>query len=208
MIQRMAILKSNSRYLSRPFQHMALFMVVVVVVTLGGAIRGHATDRAFDEYQVKSVFLYRLTLFITWPGEVFSKPDQPFVIGILGDDPFGKHIDRVVKDEGYNNRPIRIRRYPAIEDIKEAPCQVLFINRALKPEWPELKKRIGPYPILTVSDMEAFGQMGGMINIKTQINKIKIEINPDETRMAGLKISSKLLKVSRNVATVSKGGSQ
>ncbi len=208
MIQRRAKLERNLRYLPRPFQHMAMFMVVVVVVALGGAIRGHAADRAFDEYQVKSVFLYRLTLFITWPGEVFSTSDQPFVIGILGDDPFGKHIDRVVKNEGYNSRPIRIRRYPTMEEIKKAPCQVLFINRALKPEWPELKKHIGTSPILTVSDMEAFGQMGGMINIKTQINKIKIEINPDETRMAGLKISSKLLKVSRNVATVSKRGPQ
>jgi len=83
---------------------------------------------------------------------------------------------------------------------------VLFINPALKQKWPELKRSVDPYPTLTVSDMEAFGQLGGMINIRTQVNKIKIEINPDETRKAGLKISSKLLKVSRNVSTDPKGG--
>jgi hypothetical protein len=47
--------------------------------------------------------------------------------------------------------------------------------------------------------MTRFGQMGGMVNIQTQDNKLKIEINPYETRKAGLIVSSKLLKVARQV---------
>lgn len=205
MIQRMNTSKLKCRLLTKPLKHVALLMVVVVM-TLGGAIHGYATDRAFDEYQVKAVFLYRLTLFVSWPENALATPDQPFVIGILGDDPFGKHIDRVVKDERFKSRPIHIRRYRSIEEIKKAECHVLFINRAMKQKWSQLKQSINSYPMLTVSDMEDFCQRGGMINIRTQINKIKIEINPNETRMAGLKISSKLLKVSRNIVTAPKGG--
>ncbi len=207
MIQRMNTSKLKCRFLTKPFRHFALLMVVVAM-TLGGAIQGYATDRAFDEYQVKAVFLYRLTLFVNWPENALSTPDQPFVIGILGDDPFGKHIDRVVKNERFKNRPIHIRRYRSIEEVKKAESHVLFINQAMKQKWSQLKQSINGYPMLTVSDMDEFCQLGGMINIRTQINKIKIEINPDETRIAGLKISSKLLKVSRNVITAPRGGHQ
>ena len=184
---------------------MALLMLAVVI-TLGCAVHGRAADRAFDEYQVKAVFLYRLTLFITWPENALASSDQPFVIGILGDDPFGKHIDRVIKDERFKGRPIHILRYRTIEEVKKAESHVLFINRAMKPKWYQLKQSLNDYPLLTVSDMEEFCRLGGMINIRTQVNKIKIAINPDETRMAGLKISSKLLKVSRNVVTAPEGG--
>lgn len=205
MIQRMDTSKRKHCFSAQPLKQMVLLMVAIVMM-LCVAVHGHAADRAFDEYQVKSVFLYRLTLFITWPGEAFTAPDQPFVIGIVGEDPFGQHIDRVVKNERYRTRPILVRRYRTIEEVKKAPSHVLFINQALKQKWPQLKQSIGAHPTLTVSDMEAFGQLGGMINIKTQINKIKIEVNPDEARKAGLKISSKLLKVSRNVATAPQGG--
>ncbi len=93
-----------------------------------------------------------------------------------------------------------------MEAVLSDPSQVLFFNPSLKHRWPHLRPRLESLPILTVSDMDDFGQLGGMVAIKTQINKIKIEINPDETRKAGLKISSKLLKVSRKVATDPKEG--
>ncbi len=197
--------KRKSSFPALASRHMPLLFFVVLLL-FAGAVQGQASDRVFDEYQVKSVFLYRLTLFITWPQDAFVDAGQPFVIGILGDDPFGKHIDRVVSSEKFKSRPIHVRRYQSVEEIKKAPCQVLFVNQALKSKWPQIKQRIGTYPILSVSDMDDFGRLGGMITITTRVNRIKIEINPDETRKAGLKISSKLLKISRTVSTVPEGG--
>ncbi|MGD9210817.1 MAG: YfiR family protein, partial [Desulfobacteraceae bacterium] len=66
-------------------------------------------------------------------------------------------------------------------------------------KWSGLRHQFLRHSILTVSDMTRFGQMGGMVNIQTQDNKLKIEINPYETRKAGLIVSSKLLKVARQV---------
>ena len=142
----------------------------------------------------------------SWPDEATAASGRPFVIGILGDDPFGEHIDRVVSSEQFKGRPIHVRRYQSIEEIKKTPSQVLFVTPAMAPDWPQLKRMTDAFPMLTVSDMDDFGQRGGMINIRTQGNRIKIEINPEETRKAGLKISSKLLKMSRKVTTAPEGG--
>jgi len=89
MMQRFDTSKRNFCFSAGPFKHMAL-MMVAVLISLWCASPARASDRAFDEYQVKAVFLYRLTLFITWPEEAFTTPEQPFVIGILGDDPLGQ----------------------------------------------------------------------------------------------------------------------
>ncbi len=41
------------------------------------------------EYQVKAVFLFNFSQFMEWPPDAFPTPDTPFVIGVLGADPFG-----------------------------------------------------------------------------------------------------------------------
>src|SRR4051794_16733239 len=49
------------------------------------------------EYQVKAVFLFNFAQFVSWP---LSQPaDAPFVIGIVGDDPFGSYLDETVRGE-------------------------------------------------------------------------------------------------------------
>ncbi|HTE12268.1 MAG TPA: YfiR family protein, partial [Chitinophagaceae bacterium] len=49
--------------------------------------------------------------------------------------------------------------------------------------------------ILTVSEAPDFSKEGGMIRFFTTENKIKLQINPDASREAGLVISSKLLRL-------------
>src|SRR5882757_899350 len=41
------------------------------------------------ENQVQAVFLYNFSRFVEWPAQAFAQPNDPFVIGILGSDPFG-----------------------------------------------------------------------------------------------------------------------
>jgi hypothetical protein len=50
----------------------------------------------FDEYQVKAVFLYNLTNFITWPLEKNPAQNQTFTIGVFGRDAFGAFLDQAV----------------------------------------------------------------------------------------------------------------
>ena len=52
-------------------------------------LRGAGGAEAPTEYQVKAVFVYNFTRFVEWPSQTFTAPDEPFVIGVLGSDPFG-----------------------------------------------------------------------------------------------------------------------
>ena len=48
------------------------------------------------ENDLKAVFLFNFTQFVEWPDTTFSDPTAPFVIGVLGEDPFGKSLNDVV----------------------------------------------------------------------------------------------------------------
>src|SRR5512134_3234752 len=65
----------------------------------------------FSEYQVKAVYLYNFGQFVEWPADSFATPSTPFVIGIVGKDPFEGMLDNVVRGESLGTRPIAVERY-------------------------------------------------------------------------------------------------
>jgi hypothetical protein len=142
------------------------------------------------EYQVKAVFLYNFTQFVEWPPSAFNGTNAPFVIGILGPDPFGGFLDETVAGEKMNGHPMVVQRYT---DLKDAmACHILFINL---PNQSEVLTGLNNRSTLTVSDKDNFARIGGMIRFFTEKNKIRLQINPSAAKAANLIISSKLLRV-------------
>jgi hypothetical protein len=54
-------------------------------------------------------------------------------------------------------------------------------------------------PVLTVSEMPGFDELGGMVNFFIEDRRIRFEINPQAAARSGLRISSQLLNLSRIV---------
>ncbi len=57
--------------------------------------------------------------------------------------------------------------------------------------------KIKGLPILTVAESSNFCQSGGIVNFILVKNKVRFEINVDAAKRTGMKISSKLLKLSK-----------
>lgn len=149
-------------------------------------------DRA---YQVKAVFLYHFSQFVEWPPTAFSSSSDPFVIGILGNDPFGSYIDETVAGEDMGGHPMMVQRYHDIKDISN--CHILFINTG--DDAAPVLTALGNRSILTVSDNANFARQGGMIRFFTVNNKVRLRINPSAAKAANLIISSKLLRLAEIV---------
>lgn len=147
--------------------------------------------------QVEAVFLFNFTQFVDWPPQAFADPGAPIVIGVLGSDPFGAALDEVVRGEAVKGHPLVIRRAQRIEEL--ADCQILFISRSerarMRPVLATLKGR----NVLTVSDLDEFANEGGMICFVVVDNKVRLRVNPDAAKAAGLTLSSKLLRVAQIV---------
>jgi hypothetical protein len=116
----------------------------------------------------------------------------PFVIGVLGDDPFGPELD-AIQEKTINGRQITIKRFQTIDDI--LLCHLLFFSFGEKEMVKKALQKINNKNILTVGEAEGFAQTGGMIGFVQEQNKIRFEINRAAAANAGLTISSKLLKL-------------
>jgi hypothetical protein len=144
------------------------------------------------ENQVQAVFLFNFSRFVEWPAQAFTAPNDPFVIGIVGDDPFGARLDEAVRNEHINGHPLAVRRFRSIADIEN--CQILFIDRSEISRLGQILSALDHRSILTVSQADGAAQQGVMIQFATENSRIRLRINVDTARAAGLTISSKLLR--------------
>jgi hypothetical protein len=169
--------------------------VALVLATLISPAASGLANSAVEtspEYQVKAVFLFNFAQFVEWPPQSFGDAAAPFVIGVLGTDPFGSALEGAVRGETLNGRNFVIERYRSVTEIRH--CQILFISRSEAPHIEEIRAALAGQSILTVSDIEDSAQRGVMIRFVADNNRIRLRINADAAKAAGLSISSKLLR--------------
>ncbi len=175
------------------------WLALCVLLPLLGAPDLAAQTTRFREDQIKAVFLFNFAQFVEWPPAAFLDPQAPLVIGVLGEDPFGAALDETVRDEKIGQRPLVVRRYRRAEEIDQ--CHILFISESETGRLEEIITRSKGRSMLTVCDTEGFAKRGVMIRLITEKNKIRLHINLDAAKAAGLTISSKLLRPAEIVTT-------
>lgn len=142
--------------------------------------------------QVEAVFLFNFSQFVDWPPQAFPQVDSPIVIGVLGSDPFDGTLDEVVRGETVKGRPLVVRRFQRVEQLTD--CHILFISRSERPRLEPIVQTLKGRSILTVSDLDEFATEGGIIGFVMLDNKIRLRVNLEAAKEAGLTLSSKLLR--------------
>jgi uncharacterized protein DUF4154 len=182
----------------------AAALLLVLSGALAAAVAA-AEDNAL-EYAVKATYLYKFGPFVRWPDNAFAAPNSPFNICILGHDPFGEQLDRVVRGEQFGARTIAVRRIEAAP--APAQCHVLYINAPAATAANTLQHVKG-MPVLTVTESEQAPAATGIINFVIQGNRVRFEVDNRSAAENDLVLSSKLLRlasvVTPNSATPNSG---
>jgi hypothetical protein len=178
-------------------QRSARLALALFAASFPGA--GSAQEGSDLEYRVKAAFLYNFSKFVDWPVGVFDGTQAPLVIGILGEDPFGPILDQTVAGKTIGSRPFAIQRGLQLDELQNV--HVLFISRSETQRLAELFGALQGRNVLTVSEIEEFAQRGGIISFLMEQSKVRFQINPAAADGAGLRISSKLLRLAQVVST-------
>ncbi len=181
--------------------HIALLFAAVLSLSVSFAF----AQKAPTEYEVKAAFLYNFLKFVEWPPKAFAAKDTPIVIGIVGTDPFSEPggstnlLEQAVAGKNIEERKLLVRRVEAGAGLQD--CQLIFISSSEKPHLKDILDQLKDSPALTVSELDDFCQLGGIINFVKQAGKIRFEINAAEAEAHHLKISSRLLNVAKIIST-------
>jgi hypothetical protein len=171
------------------------FFLLALLAAGGWALPTQA--EVSKEYQVKAVFLFNFAQFVTWPPAVFTSADEPFRIGVLGDDPFDGFLDETVSGEKVEGHPLVVQRYASAADVKD--CRILFISRSESGRMEDILAGLKDKGVLTVGDTEGFVKSGGIIRFAMEGNKIHFKINLEAAKRANLVISSQVLRLAEIV---------
>jgi len=148
---------------------------------------------AFEEYQVKAVYLFNFARFVDWPAEVFPDAAQPLTICVVGSDPFAGFLHDAIRDEHIEGRALAVRDVRRSDGV--ARCNIAFVSRSESGRFDDVLAQAATQHVLTVSDIPDFVRSGGTIGFETREGHVRIQLNLDAAHAAGLTISSKLVRI-------------
>ena len=167
---------------------------MAVAAPLRVALAESASPR---EAQVKAVFLYNFGSFVTWPSSAFTDAGAPIRYCTTAKGVDANVLQEALRDERIGDRAIEYRQVGADDDHQA--CHVLYLTDMDATQSKDVLQRLGSAPVLTVSDRKRFASTGGMIELSLKRKRIRPVINLSVTRDAGLKPSSKLLRLAKIV---------
>jgi hypothetical protein len=175
-----------------------IFFCLLLSYLLGGMpteVRAQGEDDA--EYKVKLAFLFNFAQFIQWPPDAFQDANAPLMVCVAGADPFHSEIEQELRGRIVGGHPIEIRKFRSND--QPAVCHIIFIPAGEKKLAEKLVAAAKGSNTLTVGETKGFADMGGVINLTVEQNRLRFEINLDAAMQTRLKISSKLLALAKIV---------
>jgi len=150
-----------------------------------------------DNYQVKGAFLLSFAKFVEWPSESRVGTKSETRVCVLGNDKVTATLSQVLQGQSAGRRDVVVRRVDDLAGV--AWCRIFFITKSAEMEPEVVLNSLGATSILTVGETTGFAANGGMVNFIGDQGKVRFEINEGAARRAGLKISSKLLRLAELV---------
>jgi hypothetical protein len=185
----------GARWLLRPC---CILLCLFLAFPMGATVAAQPVS----EYDVEAAYLYNFGKFVHWPDSV--KKNASFDICILGENPFGGTLDKLISNDQISGKPIRKR---VIDRPAEATgCAIIYISDSEAGNLRHILAALAGGNGLLVSNLPDFTQQGGMIQFVLQGDRVRFEVNLHPALRSHLVLSSELLKVAVSVTGMPQGG--
>jgi len=158
-------------------------------------VPAHAFAQASDA-AVKAAFLPRFARYVTWPPAAVPKGSNPFVLCVIGSDPFGSMLDDAARSQSVDGRKIAVRRLDGAAGADG--CQIAFVGGSKGQTAAQMLSALAGKPLLTVTD-GGTGGARGMIHFTVVGGHVRFFIDEASAAQRGLSISSRLLALAIGV---------
>lgn len=170
------------------------FFLSLSILLIIGQNTSHAQTNINREYRIKAAYLFNFGRYTQWPKNYWRDKKTPFVIGILGTNPFGSSLNQIATKKELQGRKILVRYFKNISEYQ--PCQILYISASVSTQQQKaIIAKLANTKVLLVGEQYTFLQEGGMVYFFLEANKVRFGVNLNPIGRDNLKISSKVLKL-------------
>lgn len=160
------------------------------------AARGQTAAAPARDSAVKAAFLYRFGSFVEWPAGTFRDPEDPIVIGVLGDQAVGADLVQLAAGRRVEGRPVRVKAFK--EGDRLVGVHMLFVGTLSPAKLRELLASV-PGPVLLVTQQDGALQSGSAINFVAEGSRVRFAASVVSAEARGLRLSARLLAVAQSV---------
>lgn len=188
------------------FRRRSIIKRVVVLAALLFGVRVQA-QAPIGESEVKAMFVYNFLKFVEWPVDQAVGARDPFVVLIIGDGATADATERFLESKTIGERPLVVRRTQWDQSL--AGVRAAFVVEKDPKKLHRILESAAASGVLTIGEGENFTTRGGVIALLVEDRKVRFDVDTSAAQTAGLKVSSKLLALTRAVrSSTDRSGSQ
>jgi hypothetical protein len=165
---------------------------LITIICSATLLQSPVFAQAASAPDVKAAFLLNFATYVDWGND--ARPD--FAICVLGDEEVARSAQRL---EGRLVHDKKVNVVRAVEGAALASCRMAFVGRASLGALAKIVDAAAHNRLLTVGSAEGLAKKGVMINIIDVDDTLGFEVNLTAARNAQLDISSRLLRLAKNV---------
>ena len=168
--------------------------LTAVFVGAAGGDGAHAQAPTGDA-DAKARFTITVARFVQWPPTALDGDAVPLKICLLHNSPALGAAFAVLDGQRVAGRPVNVVSNP--RDRRD--CGLLFIDTSAAHGSAEAIAAVADLPSLTLGAVDGFLSQGGMIELANVNDMLRFDVNLKALRAARLDMSSKALRLARQV---------
>ncbi|WP_457577819.1 YfiR family protein [Desulfomarina sp.] len=173
-----------------------IFLQTVLLLFADTTTSVNARSTKIPEYYIKAGFLANFARLVDWPRDHLENSTTLFLC-VMDPTVFGESLN-TIDGKIIHGRRLSVSTCSRKTDFNR--LHILFFNSPDRTSRKNLIARCREKPILTIGETPGFARHEGMINFYKDKKRIRFEINRQRAEKAGLKISSRLLKLAKIVS--------
>jgi hypothetical protein len=154
--------------------------------------------------QIEAAFLHKFPTYVQGPDTAFEDSATPLVFGVAGSESVYAFLTELVAAQNSGMRTAEVRRVTGIADM--AGVNVLFVGEDARAAASELLQSALAASMLTVTSLAGPHPANSMIHFFVADDRVRFDIALAPAEAAGLRLSSRLLQVARQVIDAETGG--
>lgn len=164
---------------------------ILLLLSIFGSTEVNATQR---EDAIKSGFIYNFVRYST--GSWFDQEKNDRYLICSFDEQFVEIAALTLNGRTIYSLPVELQLIPPdLYGIND--CNTLFVTKNSMDFWTETLITYPLPKLMLVGEFDGFIEAGGQINFFIVGGKVRFEVNQQKLREAGIKMSSKVLRLGR-----------
>jgi YfiR/HmsC-like len=149
-----------------------------------------ASAQDVTEPALKAAFIYNFAKFTEWPSNALPAA-EPLVMCVVGDAAVSDALAQAVASRTVAGHRMAVSLAGPVGP--EAVCHVLYVSGVTAGQATKLIAALRDVPVLTISDIEGFTELGGIAQFFFEHGRLRFSIRLESVERSTLRISSRLL---------------